>query len=81
MFLDIYSCLLVYIVLDGIVSFETAWRMRLAGANIFVGGTSSVFAPEGTLMERLAAMGRSIAYKETVIKRDEGSDDACRAAT
>lgn len=38
---------------DGNVSFENAVKMKAAGANIFVAGTSSVFSPALTLEEGL----------------------------
>lgn len=41
---------------DGNVSFENAKRMKDAGANIFVGGTSSVFSKEATIEENIAKM-------------------------
>ena len=50
----------VEIEVDGNVSFENALRMRDAGANIFVGGTSSVFYSGGTLEENIARMRESL---------------------
>lgn len=44
----------VSIEVDGNVSFENAEKMRAAGADIFVAGTSSVFTPEMTLREGIA---------------------------
>ncbi len=41
---------------DGNVSFENAKRMKEAGANIFVGGTSSIFFKEATIEENIAKM-------------------------
>ena len=38
---------------DGNVSFENAVKMRRAGADIFVCGSSSVFNPKGTLEENI----------------------------
>ena len=38
---------------DGNVSFENAARMKAAGANIFVGGSSSVFSKEASLEENI----------------------------
>ena len=38
---------------DGNVSFENAALMSKAGANIFVGGTSSVFISDGTIAENI----------------------------
>lgn len=41
----------VLIQVDGNVSFETAPKMRAAGADIFVCGTSSIFHKDGTIAE------------------------------
>ncbi len=41
---------------DGNVSFENARRMRAAGANIFVAGTSSVFRGDKRLGEHIGAL-------------------------
>ena len=41
---------------DGNVSFENAKRMKEAGADIFVAGTSSVFAQGATLAENIAVL-------------------------
>lgn len=41
---------------DGNVSFENAVKMRAAGADIFVGGTSSIFSKAGSLTENLRHM-------------------------
>ncbi len=41
---------------DGNVSFENARKMSDAGADIFVGGTSSVFAKGGTVAENVAKL-------------------------
>jgi len=38
---------------DGNVSFENAVKMRAAGANIFVGGTSSIFSKEDSLSNNI----------------------------
>lgn len=43
----------VRIEVDGNVSFENGTKMRKAGADIFVGGTSSIFSKEGTVMENI----------------------------
>ena len=43
----------VLIEVDGNVSFENAVKMRKAGADIFVGGTSSIFSNEGTIAENI----------------------------
>lgn len=40
---------------DGNVSFENARKMRAAGANIFVSGSSGVYAKQGTLSENIRA--------------------------
>lgn len=46
----------VSIEVDGNVSFENARKMSDAGADIFVGGTSSVFAKGGTVAENVAKL-------------------------
>ena len=38
---------------DGNVSFENAKRMRAAGATMFVGGSSSIFSPQGSLRSNI----------------------------
>ena len=43
----------VSIEVDGNVSFSNAVKMRQAGADIFVGGTSSVFGKDDTLCENI----------------------------
>lgn len=45
---------------DGNVSFENAVLMSEAGANIFVAGTSSVFAKDSTLSENITKLRRLI---------------------
>ncbi len=45
---------------DGNVSFENAVKMREAGANVFVAGSSSVFAPGATVAENIAHLRRII---------------------
>lgn len=45
---------------DGNVSFENAPLMRKAGANIFVSGTSGIFAESGTLEENAAKLRKLI---------------------
>lgn len=45
---------------DGNVSFENAKRMREAGANIFVGGSSSVFSKDGSIEENIAKLRKII---------------------
>jgi ribulose-phosphate 3-epimerase len=51
----------IEIEVDGNVSYENAKRMREAGANIFVGGTSSIFSKGGTLEENIAKLRDVIA--------------------
>ena len=46
----------IEIEVDGNVSFENAGKMREAGASIYVAGSSSVFAKDGTLEENIAKM-------------------------
>jgi len=46
----------VRIEVDGNVSFENAVKMRAAGADMFVCGTSSIFAKDGTLAENTARL-------------------------
>ena len=43
----------IEIEVDGNVSFENAKRMSEAGANLFVAGSSSVFAKNATISENL----------------------------
>ncbi len=50
----------VRIEVDGNVSFENAGKMRMAGADIFVCGTASLFSGKGTLPERIVRMRRCI---------------------
>lgn len=45
---------------DGNVSFENAVKMREAGANIFVGGSSSVFHKDGKMKDNIDRMRRCI---------------------
>lgn len=45
---------------DGNVSFENGGRMRRAGADIFVGGTSSIFSKEGTVEENIARLRQCV---------------------
>ena len=49
--LDISGHSDVKIEVDGNVSFENAVKMRMAGADIFVCGTSSIFKKDGTVLE------------------------------
>lgn len=58
----------IFIEVDGNVSFEHAGQMRQAGADIFVGGSSSVFFAGNSLENNLSAMARIIGQEET---RDE----------
>ena len=53
----------VWIEVDGNVSFENAAAMREAGADVFVCGSSSLFAPQGTLEERIAEMRACVSGK------------------
>lgn len=46
---------------DGNVSFENAKKMNAAGANIFVAGTSSIYAKSGTMEENLIKLREAIA--------------------
>ena len=45
---------------DGNVSFENAKKMRAAGADLFVAGTSSVFSRDGGLRENIAKFREAI---------------------
>lgn len=45
---------------DGNVSFENAKRMREAGANIFVAGTSSIYASTGSFEENIQKLRTAI---------------------
>lgn len=49
---------------DGNVSFENAVKMRAAGADIFVCGTSSVFGKEASIPENVARVRECIAEGE-----------------
>ena len=46
--------------MDGNVSFENAKKMREAGANIFVAGTSSVFTDKFSLEEGIEQLRLAI---------------------
>lgn len=46
---------------DGNVSFANALKMRRAGADIFVCGTSSIFGKEGTIAENIARLRQELA--------------------
>ncbi len=50
----------IEIEVDGNVSFENAKRMKAAGANIFVVGSSSVFSPTFSLVEGVEKMREAI---------------------
>ena len=50
----------IEIEVDGNVSFENAVRMHDAGANIFVGGTSSVFSKQGEMKDNISKMRASL---------------------
>lgn len=45
---------------DGNVSFENAKRMRAAGATMFVGGSSSIFSPQGSLRSNIQKMNEML---------------------
>lgn len=45
---------------DGNVSFENAKKMREAGANIFVAGTSSIYAKDGSFEENIQRLREAI---------------------
>ena len=60
-FLDARGATHVQIEVDGNVSFQNAVRMKKAGADIFVAGTSSVFAPGAPLADQIAKMRECIA--------------------
>ena len=59
-FLDEHGYSNVEIEVDGNVSFENAIKMSRAGANIFVGGSSSVFSAETTLKENIRIVRQNI---------------------
>ena len=50
----------VTIEVDGNVSFKNARKMRAAGADLFVAGTSSVFEKDGDLRENIAKFREAI---------------------
>ena len=50
----------VEIEVDGNVSFENAVLMKQAGANIFVGGTSSIFSADGNICENIDRVRKSL---------------------
>ncbi len=45
---------------DGNVSFQNALKMRAAGADMFVCGTSSIFSKSGTVQENMKKLRRSL---------------------
>jgi len=49
---------------DGNVSFEHISSMRKEGADIYVGGSSSIFSNEGTLKENISRMRRLVSEIE-----------------
>lgn len=54
----------VRIEVDGNVSFDNIGRLRSAGADIFVGGTSSMFHKDHTVAENVAHVRRCLAEAE-----------------
>lgn len=60
-FLDEKGYSHVQIEVDGNVSFENAVKMRQAGADIFVGGSSSVFYKEDTVENNIRALRIALA--------------------
>ena len=54
----------VVIEVDGNVSFVNGTKMRVAGADLFVCGSSSVFAKDGTLEENIARFRQCVADGE-----------------
>lgn len=54
---------------DGNVSFENAVKMSAGGANILVGGTSSVFCPGAAIDENIRRLRSSLAAARPEIKR------------
>lgn len=54
----------IRIEVDGNVSFENAVKMRAAGADIFVCGTSSIFSKNGTIAENTARFHRCLNGEE-----------------
>lgn len=51
----------VEIEVDGNVSFENAVKMRAEGANIFVGGSSSIFHKDHSIANNIAAVRKNLA--------------------
>lgn len=62
-FLDARGYQHISIEVDGNVSFENAKKMREAGADIFVGGSSSVFGQDGGLTESIIRMRQNLQLK------------------
>ena len=59
-FLDARGYSDISIEVDGNVSFENAIKMRTAGADLFVAGTSSVFAKDGDLLTNIKKFRKAI---------------------
>lgn len=59
-YLDVCGHSDVTIEVDGNVSFENAEKMRTAGADLFVAGTSSVFSRDGDLRTNIAKLREAI---------------------
>lgn len=51
----------IEIEVDGNVSFENAVKMRAEGANIFVGGSSSIFHKDNSIANNIAAVRKNLA--------------------
>lgn len=75
--LDSMGCHDVRIEVDGNVSFENSVKMRAAGADIFVGGTSSIFSKKGTISENITLFRRCVNEAELEGKSDEGIKITC----
>lgn len=63
-FLDEKGYAHIEIEVDGNVSFENAVRMRRVGADIFVAGSSSVFAKDKTIEENIAILRNVLKSEE-----------------
>ena len=59
-YLDTKGYANVEIEVDGNVSFENAKLMKEMGANIFVGGTSSVFSKEGSIAQNIEKLRKIV---------------------
>ena len=57
----------ISIEVDGNVSFENARKMRIAGADVFVGGSSSVFSKEDTLDSNIRRLRQNVQIAEVTI--------------